>query len=51
MDKKEFINKYSRGTETSIIDIRKSMMVDLNILINKIVKEEIDKEFNRRDCE
>lgn len=51
MTKEDFVNKYSRGTETSTIDLRKVMMVDLNLVINQILKEKKEQEFLNGDCE
>jgi len=54
MDKQDFINKYARNIQqagTSVFDIRKVMMVDLNLVINQILKEKEESDFLNKDCE
>jgi hypothetical protein len=45
MEKKDFVNKWCKGTETQSTDLRKVMMVDLNMVINKALKDR--EEFNQ----
>lgn len=52
MDKQEFISKWVKGN--SRVVLRYPRLKDFNEIENDlelVIKQEIDKEFNRRDCE
>ena len=51
MNKQDFVNKWCRGTEMNSADLRKVMMVDLNLVINQVLKEKEEFDQLNYDCE
>ena len=51
MNKQDFVNKWCRGTEMDSTDLRKVMMVDLNLVINQSMKEKEESDLINYDRE